>query len=70
MLPSFANIKAAQIVCPGGWFVGFLNKVAFLTPTSCLLTYLPVVQGAERVWTRLHAYLRNQHMFIVETVNL
>lgn len=53
MRPSFAIIKAALIMFPEGmapwdpWFVCFLNKVVFLILTSCLLTYLHIVLGAE-----------------------
>lgn len=35
------------------WFVGFLSKVPFLMPTSCLLTNWPVTGRAEQAWARL-----------------
>ena len=64
LVPPFANMKETQISCwremilwdnslPSSRFACLLNKVTFLAPTSCLLTYWPVVQQAEGAGTQL-----------------
>lgn len=68
--PSPFSIKAAGILTLARWLLGghkpyhllsagFLCKAAILCPTSSSLHYQPVVQQAERAWTR-NSGARNQ----------
>lgn len=69
LLPSAEHKRSSKFMLRGDeslgqqsaipWFAGFLNKVVFPAPSSCLVTQGPVLQPAERAQIQLQISKQN-----------